>query len=92
MDFMDNLKKAVSDTAQTAVKKTGEFVENSKTKYSIYDLKNEIEKRYTELGKEIYEARAEDRNIADFVEEKCVEIDGLKEKSEELRKKLENNG
>ncbi len=89
MKFIENLKKATENAFHTVTKKTGEFVEDSKTKYSIFDLKNEIEKLYTELGKEIYTASKEDKNIADFVEEKCREIDKLNEEIEALRQKLD---
>lgn len=88
MDFMENLKKAVTDTAQTAVKKTGKFVEDSKTKYSIYDLKNDIEKIYKEIGSEVYRSYKADENISEFIESKCAEIDSLNEKIEELKNKL----
>lgn len=88
MDFIENLKKAVTDTAQTAVKKTGKFVEDSKTKYSIYDLKNDIEKIYTEIGSEVYRSYKADENISEFIESKCAEIDSLNEKIEELKNKL----
>ena len=88
MDFIENLKKAVTDTAQTAVKKTGKFVEDSKTKYSIYDLKNDIEKIYTEIGSEVYRSYKADENISEFTESKCAEIDSLNEKIEELKNKL----
>lgn len=89
MNFMDNLKKAVSDTASVAARKTSEFVEKSKTKYSIYDLKNEIEKIYTQLGEEVYKSYKSDESIADFVENKCAEIDALNSKIAELNKKLD---
>ena len=88
MDFMENLKKAVTDTAQTAVKKTEKFVDDSKTKYSIYDLKNDIEKLYTEIGNEVYRSYKADENISEFIESKCAEIDSLNEKIEELKNKL----
>lgn len=88
MKFVENLKKAAENTFHTVTKKTGEFVEDSKTKYSIFDLKNEIEKVYTEIGKEIYLASKENRNVADFIENKCAEIDKLNAEIEELQKKL----
>lgn len=89
MKFVENLKKVAGNTFYTVTKKTGEIVEDSKTKYTIFDLKNEVEKAYTQLGKEIYAASKEDRNVADFIEDKCAEIDKLNEKIEELRKKLD---
>ena len=89
MNFFEILKKAAGNTFNTVAKKTGEIVEDSKTKYSIFDLKNEIEKVYTEIGKEIYAGYKEDRNVADFIEEKCGVIDGFNEKIQELQQKLD---
>ncbi len=89
MKFWENFKKAAENTVSTVAKKTGEIVEDSKTKYSIFDLKNEIEKVYTEIGKEIYEAYKEDRNVSEFIEEKCKVIDGFAASIEELRSKLD---
>ena len=81
MEFKENVKKAVTDTAQTVMKKTGEFVENSKTKYSIFDLNNEIERVYKEIGEKIYQGYKNDEDISEFVKEKCAEIDELSKKS-----------
>lgn len=89
MKFFENVKKAAENTIRVVSKKTGEIVEDSKTKYSIFDLKNDVEKIYTEIGKNIYEASKEDKNIADFIEEKCAEVDKLNEKIDELKKKLD---
>ena len=77
MKFLENLKKAAEKTANTVVKKTGEIVEDSKTKYSIFDLNNDIEKVYTEIGKEIYAGYKE-------------AIDKLNAEIEELKRKLED--
>ena len=89
MNFFENLKKAAGKGFNAVAKKTGEIVEDSKTKYSIFDLKNEIEKVYAEIGKEIYAGYKEDRNVADFIEEKCGVIDGFNEKIQELQQKLD---
>ena len=89
MDFLSNVKKLFVDTTKTVAKKTGELVEDSKTKYSIYDAKNDIEKVYTDIGREIYAGYKEDRNVAEFIEEKCKEIDVLVEKMETLKDKLD---
>ncbi len=89
MKFIENLKKAAENTFHVVTKKTGELVEDSKTKYSIFDLKNEIEKVYTEIGKEIYAGYKEDKNVADFIEEKCAQIDKFNAEIEELKRKLD---
>lgn len=89
MDFLSNVKRLFKDTSKTVVQKTGELVETSKTKYGIYDVKNDIEAVYTEIGREIYAAYKEDRNAAEFIEEKCKEIDTLADKMEALKAQLE---
>ena len=89
MNFLSNLKKAVIDTTHTVVKKTEDLVDTSKTKYNIYDAKNDIEKIYTDLGREIYAGYKEDRNVSEFIEAKCHEIDELVEKMDILKSKLE---
>ncbi len=89
MKFFENAKIAAEKTFNTVAKKTGEIVEDSKTKYSIFDLNNNIEKIYAEMGKEIYAAYKEDRNAAEFIEEKCRTIDGLQAEIDELRSKLD---
>lgn len=90
MKFTENLKKAAEKTFATVATKTGEIVEDSKTKYSIFDLNNEVDKICTELGKEIYAAYKEDRNVSDFIEEKCKEIDKLNDEISTLKQKLED--
>ncbi len=89
MKFFENAKIAAEKTFNTVAKKTGELVEDSKTKYSIFDLNNEIEKIYTEIGKEIYAAYKDDRNAAEFIEEKCKKIDEIQASIEVLRNKLD---
>lgn len=89
MDFLTNVKKLFTDTTKTVARKTEEIVKTSKTKYDIFDAKNDIEKIYTDLGREIYSGYREDRNVSDFIEEKCREIDALVEKMEALKEVLE---
>ncbi len=89
MNFFENAKIAAEKTFNTVAKKTGEIVEDSKTKYSIFDLNNEIEKIYGKMGKEIYSAYKEDRNAAEFIEEKCRKIDEFQAQIDVLRNKLD---
>ncbi len=89
MKFFENVKIAAGNTFRLVSKKTGEIVEESKTKYSIFDLNNEIEKIYTEIGKEIYAGYKSDTNVADLIEEKCTKIDQLNDEIEVLRQKLD---
>ena len=88
MDYWESLKKTTADMSYMVAKKTGEFVETSKIKYRIYDLKAEIKKIQTQIGHEVYTAYAEEREVSDIIEEKCREIDALKEKLDELTEML----
>ena len=89
MKFFENFKIAAKKTIDVAAKKTGEIVEDSKTKYGIFDLNNEINKIYTEIGSEVYAAYKDDRSVGEVVEENCAKIDELNAQIEELRKKLD---
>lgn len=90
MKFVENLKKAAEKTFSKVAIKTGEIVEDSKTKYSIFDLNNDIEKIYAELGKEIYRGYKADENVSEFIETKCAEIDKINAEVELLKQKLED--
>ena len=89
MDYFSNLKKATADVTYKVVKKTEDIVETSKIKYRIYDLKNEVKKIQTEIGKEVYSAYAEEREVSGDIEDKCRELDELYEKIEALSEQLD---
>lgn len=88
VDFLSNVTKLLSDTTEKVISKTGEFVENSKIKYNIYDAKNEVGKLCTEMGQKIYDGYRNDENVGEFIEEKCLEIDRLNEKIKKLEAEL----
>ena len=89
MDYLANLRKTTTDVTYKVVKKTEEIIETSKIKYRIYDVKAEIEKVQAQIGKEVYAAYVEDRELSEVIEEKCHEIDKMKEKLEELKAMLQ---
>jgi len=88
MDFLGNVKKMVTDTAQTAVKKSGEIFETTKIKYSIFDLKNDIDIIYKEIGELIYTKFETDVDVFNEVNEKCELIKEKKVKIEQLKKEM----
>ena len=85
IDFMatfgDNIKRAVSDTARAAVKKSEEVIETAKNKYSEFDLNGEINELYRELGKIVCTAYNEDTDCSEEIKNLCLKIN---EKIEEL--------
>ena len=86
MDFND-VKKVVSDTAHKVAQKSGEAVEYGKVKYKIYDIQNDINKIFTQIGQDVYEAH-KGGAVYDDISQKCDIIDEKKEEIEELQEKL----
>ncbi len=72
--FSDNLKKALTGATRFAVKKSGEVIETAKNKYSEFDLNGEIDELYKNLGKTVYVAFCEDKDVSDEIKTICNEI------------------
>lgn len=89
MDFLGNVKKIVTDTAQSAVKKSGEILGTTKIKYSIFDLNNDIDIIYKEIGELIYTKFETDTDVFDDVNSKCELIKEKKEKIMQLQKEAD---
>lgn len=85
MDFLESVKNVVADTAQKVVKKSGEIVEASKVKYTIFELKGDIKKLYEEIGKQTYQTIAEDGDYAEEIKLKCDIITAKLAKIEYLK-------
>lgn len=71
MDFMENVKNIVADTAETVAKKSGELLETSKLKYAIFELKNDVRKLYGEIGKLTYQSMTGGEDYMEEVQMKC---------------------
>ncbi len=85
MDFLESVKNVVADTAQKVAKKSGEIVEASKVKYTIFELKGDIKKLYEEIGKQTYQTIAEDEDYAEEIKLKCDIITAKLAKIEYLK-------
>ncbi len=85
MDFLENVKNVVTDTAQKVVKKSGEIIEASKVKYTIFELKGDIKKLYEEIGKLTYETISADGDYAEDIKLKCDIITAKLAKIEYLK-------
>lgn len=57
MEFKD-IKKAVSDTAQSAGKKAGDFANKAKVRFALANLQSDLDELYEKLGKLYYESIA----------------------------------
>ncbi len=87
-EILANVKSAVSDTAQTVAKKSGEIWDASRTKYAIFDLNNDIKKLYSEIGKLTYLSVEKDEDHTDSIKMKCEIISAKLARIEALK----NNG
>ncbi len=75
MSFTENAKKVITNTAETVVKASGEFVENSKTKYKIYDAGIDQKRLFEKLGKLVFEDFKNENGDFDGEKETlCAEI------------------
>ena len=86
MDFND-VKRIVGDTAKTVAKKSGDALEYGKIKYAIYDIQNDINKIFSQMGQDVYESYKSGDNEPNF-SEKCQLIDEKKHMIEELQNDL----
>ena len=53
-EVFDGIKNVLTDAAKTVAEKTGEFVENSKIRYEIFELNQDVKKLYSEIGRLTY--------------------------------------
>lgn len=85
MDFLENVKNVVTDAAQKVAKKSGEIIEASKVKYTIFELKGDIKKLYEEIGKLTYQTIEADGEYAEDIKLKCNIITAKLAKIEYLK-------
>lgn len=85
--FGDTVLKA-KEAADFVGKKTGEFMDISRTKVLIAGAEKKIDNEYRQLGKMIYKASKEKSDCTDYVNEKATAIDALFEERKSLIEKL----
>lgn len=99
MDFKVDFKNIdwkghIEKTVDFVTKKTGEAKEITKIKYQIFDLKKDVKKLYSEIGKLVYEEMGMSPALPDDVLMKCnileaklAKITALQEKAETISEK-----
>ncbi len=92
MDFLENVKNIMSDTAKVVVKKSGELIESSKTQISVLELKNDVRKLYSEVGKLTYLAIEADEEHTEDIKAKCEIISAKLAKIEALKTNGKESG
>ncbi len=90
MDFFDNVKTVVGNTAEVVAKKSSELIEISKIKYSIYDLNSEIKRLTGTLGELVYTCYKANDEANDKIKEICEQIDAKHQEIAELKEQLNN--
>jgi len=82
-DFLDNLSKAVNETAKKAIKASGDVVELTKTSLNIKFDEVKRESYFREIGKIVYDAYKDSpESITDEILEFCQCIDELESEIE----------
>lgn len=85
---MELFEKAVSKSkeyAKAVEQKAGEAYDLAKTRYKIMDMKNQISRRYEDIGRAVYE-----HERSDSQEDGQAEIEGLIGELDMLNAELEN--
>lgn len=77
---MEKILADLKNTAKSAVKKSSELLEIGKLKLSLVDIRSEIEKAYTALGKALYDAEKSGSEDAEALQAMIYDIDELFEK------------
>lgn len=85
---MDKFFSDMKNTARSAVKKSGELLELTKLKMAAADTKSEIQSKFAELGKLIYEAQKLGNEDSEKTEELLQSLDELHETLSEQEAKL----
>ena len=85
MDFFSKLGKKASQTYQVTKEKAASLSEELKLKSKISDLKEKIEKIYTEIGKTVYNEVKDGNDVSkEEITAKCEEISKYKDDIEKL--------
>ena len=81
---LDTAKNVIGTAANAIAEKTVEIKDASKTKYKIYELKSDIKKMYSAIGKLTYAQKTEGADNAEDVSQLCLMI---KEKKDKVNKR-----
>lgn len=85
MDFLENLKSVAIDAAQTVAKKSGELATATKVQYMVLELKSDIKKLYSSIGKLVYLAIEGEEDHTEEIQTKCAIISEKLAKIDKLK-------
>ena len=87
-DF-EKIKKQVVQTAEKAKKVSVNVVEATKYKFKLSEIKSSIEKKYSEIGKLVYESEP-GTSITEKIQQLCDEITALKSSASDIRDTIDD--
>lgn len=86
MDFFSKIGKKASQTYKVTKEKATNLSEELKLKGKISDLRDKIEKLYTEIGKTVYNEVKDGKDVSkEEITEKCDEISKCKDEIEKIQ-------
>lgn len=88
MSVFENITKKVTETARAAAKKSGEIVEITKLSMSIGVEEDKIEKAYAEIGKVVFSAYNEGKEVGDTFKELCEKIKSYEDNIKDIKQKI----
>ncbi len=91
MDFnfdFEKIKRGVKKTAQKAKEVSGNVVETAKYKLKLSEIKSNIEDKYIEIGKLVYNS-GENEDITSKLETLCDEISALKASENDIKEAVD---
>ena len=91
MDFFGDLGKKISKTYNVAEEKANKVARETKLKFNISEMENNINEEYVKLGQKVYEKylnKREDENALEYINE-FKNIDKYKENIENAKNEIE---
>lgn len=88
MAFFENISRKVTDTAKAAARKSGDIVEVTKLNMNIGAEEDRIKRKYSEIGKTVYEAFKKGEEIPYPFMELCEKVKEYERNIEEMKVKV----
>ena len=88
MEWFENVKDTVKETAGKAVEKSNQLIDITKLNFKVSDLKSDIEKTYKAIGLKIFEDYKNGEATPEEIAELCKLIEENYEKIEVLKSQI----
>lgn len=88
MSFFEDAFLGAKEIGSAVSKKTGQLMDTAKLRVSAAEINNEINKRYQELGRAVYEAEKSGVTIDGIIGECVISIDALNDRLDEVNARI----